>query len=574
MEGAANGATTGAWQRAVRALELLAVDPAGLGGLWLRARSGPVRDRYVAALPALPLGLRKLHPAIGDDALFGGLDLAATLAEGRPARARGVLADPAALVLTMAERCPPGLAARLAAALDTGPGHSLIVMDEGAEPAEAAPETLTDRLAFHVELDCLAHGDAPQVQLDPAAIAAAAAGLEGVVLSPELLADIPALAARLGSDGLRAPLLTLRAARALAALDGADTVSAEHLAEAAALVLAPRATVLPESTAEAASPDPPEPNEAPEPPDQNDPPESDASEEEMPQQLPAELLLEAVAAALPPDLLARLAAQKARRAGPSSTGTGTKRKGHRRGRPLPSRPGRLDGTSRLDLVATLRAAAPWQGLRRTQARTPRTLHVRAEDIRLKRYEDRADRLLIFTVDASGSAALARLAEAKGAVELLLAEAYARRDHVALVAFRGEGAETLLPPTRSLVQTKRRLAELPGGGGTPLAAGLQAAMALADQAQRHGMTPTLCLLTDGKANIALDGTASRGQAAEDAQRVARAARASDLPALVIDMSKRPQPGLRALAETLAAPYVPLPRADAKGLSQAVTGALTD
>ena len=71
MEGAANGATTGAWQRAVRALELLAVDPAGLGGLWLRARSGPVRDRYVAALPALPLGLRKLHPAIGDDALFG-----------------------------------------------------------------------------------------------------------------------------------------------------------------------------------------------------------------------------------------------------------------------------------------------------------------------------------------------------------------------------------------------------------------------------------------------------------------------------------------------------------------------
>ncbi|MEM8959715.1 MAG: VWA domain-containing protein, partial [Pseudomonadota bacterium] len=297
-------------------------------------------------------------------------------------------------------------------------------------------------------------------------------------------------------------------------------------------------------------------------------------EQELPQQLPAELLLEAVAAALPPDLLARLAARKARRASPGSTGTGARRKGNRRGRPLPSRPGRLDGTSRIDLVGTLRAAAPWQGLRRAQARTPRTLHVRAEDIRLKRYEDRTDRLLIFTVDASGSAALARLAEAKGAVELLLAEAYARRDHVALVAFRGESAETLLPPTRSLVQTKRRLAELPGGGGTPLAAGLQAAMALADQAQGRGMTPTLCLLTDGKANIALDGTASRAQAAEDAERVARAARATDLPALVIDMSKRPQPGLRALADTLAAPYVPLPRADAEGLSQAVTGALTD
>jgi len=107
--------------------------------------------------------------------------------------------------------------------------------------------------------------------------------------------------------------------------------------------------------------------------------------------------------------------------------------------------------------------------------------VRPADIHLSRYETRRDRLLIFTVDASGSAALARLAEAKGAVELLLAQAYARRDQVALVAFRGDGAETLLPPTRSLVQAKRRLAGLPGGGGTPLAAGLLAAGEMAAHA---------------------------------------------------------------------------------------------
>jgi hypothetical protein len=93
------------------------------------------------------------------------------------------------------------------------------------------------------------------------------------------------------------------------------------------------------------------------------------------------------------------------------------------------------------------------------------LELRPDDIRLKQAQERSDRVLIFTVDASGSAALARLAEAKGAVELLLAQAYARRDHVALIAFRGDRAEVLLPPTRSLARARRRLADLPGGGGT-------------------------------------------------------------------------------------------------------------
>ncbi|WP_412509900.1 VWA domain-containing protein, partial [Roseovarius sp. SYSU LYC5161] len=110
---------------------------------------------------------------------------------------------------------------------------------------------------------------------------------------------------------------------------------------------------------------------------------------------------------------------------------------------------------RHDVIATLRAAAPWQALRARHGAARVVIH--PGDIRLRRYEDRSDRLVIFVVDASGSAAMARLAEAKGAVELLLGQAYARRDHVAVVAFRGSAAETLLPPTRSLVQAKRRLA---------------------------------------------------------------------------------------------------------------------
>src|SRR6056297_2182170 len=122
-----------AWERASLALRLLQVDPAGLGGLWLRARSGPVRDMLVAALDAIPLPRRKIHPQISDEQLFGGVDLSATLGSGRVIWQKGLLATPSAFVLPMAERAPAGLAARLAAALDSGQGHCLIALDEGAD---------------------------------------------------------------------------------------------------------------------------------------------------------------------------------------------------------------------------------------------------------------------------------------------------------------------------------------------------------------------------------------------------------------------------------------------------------
>jgi magnesium chelatase subunit D len=144
--------------------------------------------------------------------------------------------------------------------------------------------------------------------------------------------------------------------------------------------------------------------------------------------------------------------------------------------------------------------------------------------------------------------------------------------VALVAFRGTEAELLLPPTRSLVQTKRRLAGLPGGGGTPLAAGLKAAMEQAALARSRGLTPTLAVLTDGRANIALDGTANRAEAAEDARVLARAVRAQGAPALLVDTGNRPTAQLAELAREMGATYLPLPRADAERLSAAVSTAL--
>lgn len=554
------------WDLACQALRLLAVDPVGLKGLCLRARSGPARQAFVDLLPALPLPRRKLHPTISDEQLFGGIDLAATLAGEKLVRNHGLTSVPAALVLTMAERAGPDLAAKLAQILDADRGHCLILLDEGAEEAESAPPALIERLAFHIDLDGIGSGEVQPTPLDQETLDAARIILSSIPARSNEVTALVTIAARFGIDSLRAPLLALRAARANAALNRRNHISPEDLALAVSLVYPSRATMLP-AEEEQSPPEPPPPT-----PEESQP--QDSATPEPGSGIPDEMLIDAVRALLPAHLLDQLTPKAQARAMNGGGGAGARHKGNRRGRPLPPRPGRLDGTSRIDLVATLRAAAPWQPMRRKASPQAKGLLIRPSDIRLKRYEETSDRLLIFVVDASGSAAMSRLGEAKGAVELLLAEAYARRDHVALIAFRGSTAEILLPPTRSLVQTKRRLAGLPGGGGTPLAAGLKAAAELAVQARARGLSPTLAMLTDGRANIALDGGADRDRAAHDATTLARMIRAQGIAGLVLDMSNRPQDALRDLASQMGAPYIPMPRADAKRLSAAISTALED
>ncbi len=194
--------------------------------------------------------------------------------------------------------------------------------------------------------------------------------------------------------------------------------------------------------------------------------------------------------------------------------------------------------------------------------------VRADDFRLRRYKQRSESTVIFVVDASGSAALHRLAEAKGAVEMLLADCYVRRDRVALIAFRGRDAELLLPPTRSLVRAKRGLTALPGGGGTPLAAGLRAAAELTDGVRRRGGTPTVVVLTDGRANVCLDGSTGREAAFEDARHCAAMLRLLGARCMVVDTSVRPHVHGEELAQAMDGIYLPLPHADAGLLSRVI------
>lgn len=569
-------AAPSAWQRGLRALTLLSVDPAGLGGMVLRARAGPVRQTFEQTFDRLPGPLRRIHPDLSDTQLFGGPDIAATLAEGRLVMDPGLAARPAMLILPMAERCPPGLAARLGQLLDGATGHGLILLDEGRDAEEAAPAGLANRLAFHVDLDDTGYQSARIMLPAPGDLDAARAHLPHVRPTDDDITALVVLAARFGIDSLRVPRLALRAACAIAALEARETLSPDDLREAAELVYPSRATLMPqdEEQEEPEQPDDTPPDQDPDEAANDDP--DDQTDDDSGTAIPEDILVEAVRALLPPSLLDQVRGNAPTRGGASGAGAGNRRKGNRRGRPLPSRPGTPDGRSRIDVVATLRAAVPWQRLRRAQRKTPPTgdqrVIIHPGDIRLRRFEDRSDRLLIFTVDASGSAAMARLAEAKGAVELLLVQAYARRDQVAVIVFRGTGAEVLLPPTRSLVQAKRRLAAMPGGGGTPLAAGLAAALALGRQSLGQGLSPALALLTDGRANVALDGAGDRPRAAEDAALVAGQLRAQALAGMVIDTATRPGDASARLATQLGAKYLALPRADAQRISTAVAAAL--
>lgn len=549
---------TDPWSNGRLALRLLALDPAGLGGLHLRARASTLRDRMLADLGGNTGPARRITPMISDTQLFGGVDIAATLGKGAVVHCIGLLAKPGPVILAMAERCEAGLAARLSQVLDRGDGQSLILLDEGAEPDETCAPSLLERVAFSVSLDGLRDGDcdaAPGSATDPLP-------LSRIALPDDALIMLTVTAARFGIDSLRAPLFALRAARAHAALMGRTEVSEDDLRVAVQLVYPQRATLLPQDAEDQTEPDTPDPSDTP----------ADGPEPEDQLTIPEDMLIEAVRSILPTGLLQALQTQSAQKGG-KGAGAGQKRKGNRRGRPLPSRPGRSDGQNRIDLIATLRAAAPWQAVRRKLTPGQKGLLIRPSDIHVRRFQERSDRLIIFTVDASGSSAVARLAEAKGAVELMLAEAYARRDHVALIAFRGDGAEIILPPTRSLVQTKRRLAGVPGGGGTPLAAGLKIAAELASRSRGQGLSPALALLTDGRANVPLPGRTGRAAASEDATSMAVMFRSLGLPSAVVDTSVRPHRDLQILSVSLGGTYVPLPRADARGLSRAIGSALT-
>ncbi len=588
------------WADAQLAVALVALDPAAFGGMIIRAHAGPVRDALLKTFhgmctPDMPV--RRMPSHIADERLLGGLDMAATLKAGKPVTQRGLLseADGGVVIVPMAERMEPLTASRLTGVLDTGEVVlerdgiaatlrallGVLALDEGLGEEEAVSAALADRMAFRADLSHLSIRDIADPVVTSAALSNARAVFGANAPDDRLLEVMTALAVAFGVSSVRAILFAVRTAKALAALDGRQDAEDHDIECAARLVIAPRATRLPmEDRQDESSPDETPPDEVPE---EQEPESSSADEADDPPPPPDgpldDQVLEAVEAAIPADLLERLkiGAALGKSGVQGAGGKGMQQQALMRGRPIGSRRGRLDGRSKLHVVDTLRAAAPWQPLRRKTPHARSAVMVTGDDIRVRRFKQREESVTIFLVDASGSAALHRLAEVKGAVELLLAESYARRDFVALVTFRGESADLVLPPTRSLVRAKRCLAGVPGGGGTPLATGLDAGLEIALESRRQGRTPRLVVMTDGQANVGYDPTSGRAQAHADAIIAANRLAMYQIAALMIDTSPRrsgaksDRPSKAAeVAEAMGAVHLALPYPNAAGLKELVDG----
>ncbi len=403
-----------AWAAAELAAALVAVDPKGLGGVRLAAPAGELRAQWLAGFEALASGGRApvVAPSgVSIERLLGGVSAEQSVSAGRVVVERGLLsqAEGRCFVLRMAERVDPQVAAVIAAGMDdaarsTGPGFAAVLLDEGLAGEEAPPRVLTDRLAFRVDLHAAPLAAFQPFRWTADEIETARAHWPNVRVPDAVTGALAGVGPSLGVPALRPALFALAAAKAHAALHGRETVSDEDAAVACRLVFAHHAADAAQPEAESAAQ--PEADG----PGASDVDSSDPGDEARSRADTAleDMLIQTVAASIEASVLDTPSRRPRRSARGASGRSGETTFAADRGRPDRPAPGRRAG--RLDLMAPLRSAAPMQRIRRRGGPSGRLI-VRPSDFRMKRFRRRRQSSVIFVVDASGSSAMQRMAEA-------------------------------------------------------------------------------------------------------------------------------------------------------------------
>lgn len=398
--------------------------------------------------------------------------------------------------------------------------------------------------------------------------------LPQVQIASEFLKKFCERAVELAIPGHRGELFASLCARANAALEGRVEVNEDDFKIADFFTLLPRATRIPEP-----------PEEQPEPPPPPPPEQSDEDNDEPPPPPPDDLEDLALVFDTEDALLEFDFDVFSKKVRVGRYGKRSEQENYRSGRHVRSVAGDIS-QGRVAVEATLRQAAPHQRARRTarpDAGTGRILLTK-DDVRLKKFRQRTGALLVFIVDASGSMAVNRMGQAKGAVVELLRQSYVSRDKVAMIGCYGNESRVLLSATQSVEAAKRQLEKLPTGGGTPLNDAMRRAHVLIDEVRRAGTysESLVVILSDGRGNVLArpDDTVTNKSEQQSAIRkemedLARVYAAAGVKTVVIDTQNKFVSGGEAknLAELFQGRYIYLPRLTAGQIAGAVKNELS-